>query len=74
MNDEDILEIMVRDALEPVLIESDFISFITDLNMAAAKGHQYVIAQEKGGNPVAFETRNITTIRPRGDDNAFFRG
>lgn len=73
MSDQ-ILEIMVRDALEPVLIESDFIAFIQDLNVAAAKGLQYVIAQEATGNPVAFETRNITTIRPRGEDNAFFRG
>lgn len=71
---EEILEIMVRDALEPVLIEGDFASFIQDLNMAAARGHQYVIAQEASGNPVAFETRNITTIRPRAESNAFFRG
>ncbi len=62
------LEITVRDLLEPIKIEAEMIGFINDMNIAAASGKHFVIAQEKDRGPVAFETRNVTVIRDIEED------
>ena len=49
------LEITSAGALEPTLVKGDFGAFVSDLNIAAASGKQFVIALE--------ERDGITLIR-----------
>lgn len=68
------LEITLRQTMEPSVVEGDLVSFINDLNIAAAAGKQYIIATEilgGQGSPAAFETRSITRVRELDDENAF---
>lgn len=69
------LEISLKSTLDPTFVDSPFPQFVNDLNMAAAKGMQFVIATEMRDDgqrrPVAFETRNITRIRELDEEHAF---
>jgi ABC-type microcin C transport system duplicated ATPase subunit YejF len=65
------LEITSRDTLDPTIMEGDLAELVNDLNLAAAKGKQFVVVTEKGSGNTALETRNITRIREKDGDNAF---
>lgn len=68
------VEVSLKSTLDPSYVVGDFTTFISDLNVAAASGKQYVIATEQRDgdtNLVAFETRNITRIREVSDVDAF---
>ncbi len=71
-------EITHKNTFEPTIIEGDFMAFINDLNIAAANGKQFVVANEARPDgslaPVAFETRNITRIRNVDSDACAFIG
>lgn len=67
------VEITSRDTLDPTICTGSFGSFVQELNLAAAAGHQYVVAKEiraDGEAHVALETRNITRIRDLGDSDS----
>lgn len=65
------VKINLRNSLDPVFIEGDFADTVNVLNMAAARGHQFALFDEKDGGPVAVETRNITLIREIDDEEDF---
>jgi hypothetical protein len=68
------LEVSLRDTLDATIVEGEFDAFISNLNIAAASGKQFVVAVEvrdDGTEPVAFETRNITRVRPVSVEDAF---
>lgn len=67
------IEITSRDTLDPTIVEADMATLVNDLNIAAAAGKQFVILQEHGAGAVALETRNITRMREREDEDAFIR-
>lgn len=73
------VEVTLKSTIDATYVEGEFVQFINDLNVAAAKGMQYVIATERRPDgttaPVAFETRNITRIRAvQGDEEDAFIG
>lgn len=72
------VEISLKSTMDATYVVGDFKDFINDLNLAAAKGMQYVIATERRFDgstaPIAFETRNITRIREVQEDDAFIGG
>jgi hypothetical protein len=61
----------MTDVFEPVRLEGNFISFIQELNLAAAQGKQYVICSELGGGDIALETRAIKVIRGMEEADAY---
>lgn len=65
------VQITVRDVIDPIEIEGNFVEFINDLNIAAAQGKQFVICRESTGGNIAFETRNIVMMRDPEDDGAY---
>lgn len=62
------VEVTSRDTLDPTRCEGRFVDFVNDLNIAAAAGKAFVLAQEAGRGPVALETRNITRVRDLGEE------
>lgn len=65
------IEITVRDVIDPIKVKGDFADFINNLNISAAQGKQFVICEEERGGPVAFEIRNLTVMRADEDDDSF---
>jgi len=55
--------ITMRGLLEPIVINENFLETTTALNMAAAKGSEFVICNAPDGEPVAFATHNILTVK-----------
>lgn len=65
-------EVQLRDALQSVHVVGNFGDFVNNLNIAVASGKQFIVMEEIGAGPVAFETRNITLVRESEEDlNAF---
>lgn len=62
------LRVTSRDTLEDTVIDGEMKQLLNDLNLAAAKGHQFMLASEPNGDPVLLEVKNITRVRVSGED------
>ncbi len=72
------IEISLKSTLDPTIIAGDFLSFVAELNVAAANGRQFVMTHEQRPNgdtaPIAIQTVNITRIRDIGGVEDTFVG
>lgn len=55
----------MRGELEAVELEPDFVEFANDLNIAGAKGKEFMIARTTEGDNIAIAMHNILTVRER---------
>lgn len=62
------LQIEMRGKLDPINVPGNFQHFVDQLNLAAAKGMQYVILEDHDGNNIALNQQNILTAREFDDD------
>lgn len=53
------LIVYMRDMLEPQVIDQDFTETMQALNMAAAKGHQFLVMESPTGHHVGVNIPNI---------------
>lgn len=70
------IEVVSTGLLEPTIVRGSMVDLLNELNLAAAKGHQFVLMEDLHGMPVAFETRNIAKLREleEDDEDAFLGG
>jgi hypothetical protein len=55
--------VMMKGLLEPVVIEGDFLDATNQLQVAAARGMEFIVTTTPDGDNVALATRNILTFR-----------
>ena len=63
------LFIRMRGDLDSERVPGTFDQFVNGLNLAAAKGMQYIILEDENGNPMALNQQNILTVKQRDDDD-----
>lgn len=63
------LFIRMRGDIDAERVPGEFDAFVNSLNLAAAKGMEYVILEDENGNPMAFNQKNILTVKQRTDDS-----
>lgn len=57
------IAISMRGALEPVLVDDDFMSVINTMNLAANQGKEFFLARAPDGEHIGFAMHNILTIK-----------
>lgn len=64
------IAVTMRGMLEPILIKEDFQTAVTDMNIAAASGKEFLLANSVDGGAIAMALHNILSIREVEEDDA----
>ncbi len=56
------IAVHIKDMLEPVIADEDFLGAINSLNMASAKGLQFMVVDMPDGGHAAINIPNINTV------------
>lgn len=62
------LVLKMRGELEPHHIAGNFEGFMSELQVAAAKGLPYLILNEEDGKPIAVNQANLLWVKPLGEE------
>jgi hypothetical protein len=59
--------VIMKGALEPQEIDMDFPSALNALNLASASGKSFAVMEDMDGHNIAFQIKNIDTIKELDD-------
>lgn len=66
--------VTLKGALEPVILDEDFLGMANQLNMAGASGRQFVVFDDDEGGPVLLSLSQILTAKEvEGDVESLLR-
>jgi len=63
------LHIRMKGDIDQIRLPGDFENFVYQVNLAAAKGMEYVMLENEAGNMMALNQKNILTVEETEDDD-----
>lgn len=62
------LAVMMRNQIDPIIIDGDYTATINNLNIASASGKKFILADLRDGQNVAISIDNVNAIIEQEDD------
>lgn len=63
------IEIVMKGALEPIVLEESFADALNSLQMSAAQGREFIVGTMPSGQAVGISMRNILSFGELDDDH-----
>ena len=63
--------VYVQGALEPIILDGDFVSLVNSINLAKASGRSFMVADRTDGSHVAIMMDNILWMDELEEDDSY---
>lgn len=63
--------VYVKGALEPIMLDGDFVTLVHSINLARASGKSFMVADRMDGNHIAIMMDNILWIDEIDDEDSY---